>query len=283
MSRYDAMFARLRAAGEGAFGAFVTLGDPDLETSAAILDLLVEAGADMIEVGIPFSDPIADGPVIQASAQRALAAGVRPRDCFDLLARFRERHPDVPIGILTYANLLLARGRDTFYRAAAEAGVDSLLVADVPSLEAEPFAAQAREHGIAPIQIAAANTPPATLVRIAGLCDGYTYCVARTGVTGARDDLRLDHQTMLAQLAAAGAPPPVFGFGISRPEHVRAALAAGAAGVISGSAIVSLVEAGDTQKLAAFVAAMKAATRLDDAPAAERRDSRMERVSDVRG
>ena len=283
MNRYDAMFARLRAAGEGAFGAFVTLGDPDLETSAAILDLLVEAGADLIEVGIPFSDPIADGPVIQASAQRALEAGVRPRDCFDLLAGFRARHADVPVGILTYANLVLARGRDTFYCATAEAGVDSLLIADVPALEAEPFAAQARAHGIAPILIAAANTPPATLSLIARFGEGYTYCVARSGVTGARSDLRLDHEMMLAQLAAAGAPPPIFGFGISRPDHVRAALDAGAAGVISGSAIVSLVEAGDNQKLAAFVAAMKAATRRDDSPAAAPEDSGLEKVRNVGG
>ena len=95
--------------GEGAFGAFVMLGDPDLECSSRLLDLLVEGGADMIEVGIPFSDPVADGPVIQAAAQRALAAGVRVRDCFDLIAAFRGRHPDVPVGILTYANLVVAR------------------------------------------------------------------------------------------------------------------------------------------------------------------------------
>src|SRR6476660_950289 len=107
MSRYAAMFDRLR--GEGAFGAFLMLGDPDLETSARLLDALVEGGADMIEVGIPFSDPVADGPVIQAAAQRALAAGVRVSDCFGLLADFRARHPDVPVGILTYANLVMAR------------------------------------------------------------------------------------------------------------------------------------------------------------------------------
>jgi tryptophan synthase alpha chain len=267
MTRYAAMFGRLRAAHEGAFGAFLTLGDPDLDSSAALLDLVVEAGADMIEVGIPFSDPIADGPVIQASAQRARAAGVRPRDCFGLLAAFRARHPDVPVGILTYANLVVARGRDAFCAAAAEAGVDSLLIADVPALEAEPFAAAARAHGLAPILIAAANTPPPTLARIAALGEGYTYCVARAGVTGARPDLSLDHASMLKTLAEAGAPPPVFGFGISTPDHVRSALAAEAAGVICGSAIVSLAAAGDRQALAAFISAMKAATRFGMAAA----------------
>src|SRR5881628_1545162 len=107
MSRYSAMFERL--AGEGAFGAFLMLGDPDLATSARLLDAVVEGGADMIEVGIPFSDPVADGPVIQAAAQRALAAGVRVADCLELLAGFRERHQSVPVGILTYANIVMAR------------------------------------------------------------------------------------------------------------------------------------------------------------------------------
>ena len=260
MDRYTVMFARLGAAGEGAFGAFVTLGDPDLAAGAEILDALVRGGADMVEVGIPFSDPVADGPVIQASANRALAAGVRPADCFALLRAFRARHPDVPVGILTYANLVLARGRDAFYRAAAAAGVDSVLVADVPMLEAEPFVAAARAQGVAPVLIAAANTPSERLRRIAELGGGYTYCVARAGVTGADDQVRFEHRPMLETLARHGAPPAVFGFGISRPDHVEAALAAGAAGVICGSAIVALVAAGAREDLAEFVVRMKAAT-----------------------
>jgi tryptophan synthase alpha chain len=254
MSRYETMFARNR----GVFGAFVMLGDPDLETSAAILDQLVEGGADMIEVGIPFSDPVADGPVIQAAAVRALAKGVRTADCFALIRGFRDRHPDVPVGILTYANLVLARGRDAFYLAAAAAGADGVLVADVPLLEAGPWAASARAAGIAPTLIAAANTPAARLAEIASLGEGYTYCVARSGVTGADARVRFDHEAMLAALRAAGAPPPVFGFGISRPEHVRAALDAGATGVISGSAIVDLVARGEP--VGPFVESMKAAT-----------------------
>ena len=255
MSRYAALFAR----GEGAFGAFVMLGDPDLRASAAILDALVAGGADMIEVGIPFSDPIADGPVIQAAAARALAAGVRPADCFALIRDFRARHPGVPVGILTYANLVLARGRDAFYRAAREAGADSVLVADVPLMEAAPFVAAARAWGVAPVLIAAANTPPERLRRIARLGEGYTYCVARSGVTGAGETVRLDHREMLAILRAAGAPPPIFGFGISKPGHVRAALDAGAAGAISGSAIVDLVGRGEPVR--PLVEAMKSATR----------------------
>ncbi|MGQ0590841.1 MAG: tryptophan synthase subunit alpha [Sphingosinicella sp.] len=260
MSRYNAMFASLAGRKEGAFGAFVMLGDPDLEGSALILDAIVAGGADMVEVGIPFSDPVADGPVIQAAAQRALKQGVRQTDCFAMLTSFRARHPGVPVGILTYANLVLAHGRDFFYRAAAGAGVDSVLVADVPAFEVEPFAAAARAQGIDPVLIAAANTPPATIGRIARLGAGYTYCVARAGVTGVRADMRLDHGKMLAALADAGAPPPILGFGISQPEHVRLALEAGAAGVISGSAIVAMIEsdpAGAAEAIRVFVSAMK--------------------------
>jgi tryptophan synthase alpha chain len=258
MTRYGAMFERLRAQGEGAFGAFAMLGDPDPAASASILDSLVEGGADMIEVGIPFSDPVADGPVIQAAAVRALAAGTRTTDCFRLLGEFRSRRPEVPVGILTYANLVVARGLEAFYRAAAASGVDSVLVADVPLIEAAPFLAAARSAGVAPVLIAAPNTPADRLARIAAEGAGYTYCVARAGVTGADAQVRFAGD-VIAALVAANAPPPVLGFGISRPEHVRSALEAGAEGVISGSAIVERIARGEDVR--SFVAEMKAATR----------------------
>jgi tryptophan synthase alpha chain len=256
MSRYAAMFDRLD--GEGAFGAFLMLGDPDRETGVALLDAVVDGGADMIEVGIPFSDPVADGPVIQAAARRALSSGVRVNDCIDLIAGFRARHPSVPIGILTYANIVVARAG--FMRDLAEAGADSLLIADVPAFEAEPFADQMEQAGIEPVLIAAANTPDATLSRIASLSKAYTYCVSRAGITGTHAGGEFD-RALIDRLNSAGAPPPVFGFGISRPEHVRAALSAGARGVICGSAIVDLVSRrGD---VAGFVQSLKAVTRND--------------------
>ena len=264
MSRYERMFRALAARGEGAFGAFVMLGDPDLQTSARILDALVEGGADMLEVGIPFSDPVADGPVIEAAAVRALAQGVTPADCFELLGDFRARHPDIPVGLLTYANLVIARGRDAFYAAAEDAGVDSVLVADVPMFEAAPYLSAARGAGVAPVLIAAQNTPEATLRKIAAAGEGYTYCVARAGVTGADEEVRFGHSQMLGTLKAFGAPPPVFGFGISQPGHVAQALEAGAAGVISGSAIVRLIAAspgGEEDAVRGFVSDMKRATR----------------------
>jgi tryptophan synthase alpha chain len=254
MSRYAAMFERLGE--EGAFGAFVMLGDP----LAPALDALVEAGADMIEVGIPFSDPVADGPVIQAAGLRALEAGVRVGDCFDLIARFRERNRHVPVGILTYANLVVAR--PGFMRDAVEAGADSLLVADVPTLEAERFVNDMMQAGIEPVLIAAPNTPGPALRRIAGLSSAYTYCVSRAGITGTHSAGQFD-AGLIDRLAGLNAPPPIFGFGISRPEHVRAALDAGARGVISGSAIVDLAARGGD--VAGFVATLKAATRNESA------------------
>jgi tryptophan synthase alpha chain len=253
MSRYAAMFDRLN--GTGAFGAFLMLGDPDLQTSAQLLDSVVEGGADMIEVGIPFSDPVADGPVIQAAAQRALSAGVRVSDCFDLVAAFRARHPDVPVGILTYANIVVARSG--FMRDAAEAGADSLLIADVPALEAEPFVRDMEQAGIEPVLIAAANTPDAALRRLVSLSRAYTYCVSRAGITGTHAGGQFDAE-LIGRLKQAGAPPPIFGFGISTPEHVRAALATGARGVICGSAIVDLAQRGGD--VAQFVRSLKAST-----------------------
>ena len=262
MTRYAAMFDRCAAAGEGALGAFVMLGDPDRDASAAYLDALVEGGADMVELGIPFSDPVADGPVIQAAGIRALGVGVRTADCLALVAAFRRRHPDIPVGILTYANIVAARGIDRFAAELAEAGVDSLLIADVPSIEAAPYAAAAKAAAINLVMIAAPNTPRAVLDRIAALSSGYTYCVARAGVTGADQQLALDHAPLFGALAEAGAPPPVLGFGIATPGHVAQAIASGAAGVISGSAIVRLIGEGrPPSEIAVFVASLKQGTK----------------------
>lgn len=259
MSRYATMFERLVAKGEAAFGAFLMLGDPDLATSAALLAAAVEGGADMVEVGIPFSDPVADGPVIQAAAQRALAVGARTADCLRLIADFRARHADVPVGILTYANLVMP-GRG-FMRSAAEAGADSLLIADVPAIEAEPFVRRAGQAGLEPVLIAAPNTPDAALQRIASMSKACTYCVSRAGITGTHAAGQFDGE-LVRRLRALGAPPPVFGFGISKPAHVLAALEAGAAGVICGSAIVgAAAKAGHSPtQVASLVSTLKAAT-----------------------
>jgi len=263
MSRYDAMFAALAAKREAAFGGFLVLGHPDAERCPALLDALVEGGCDMVEVGIPFSDPVADGPVIAKAAKQALEAGVRTADCLAMIAAFRARHPDVPIGILTYANIVVARGRERFCKELAEAGADSLLVADVPSIEAAPWAEAAIAAGIDPVLIAAPTTPEPALATIAKLGRGYTYCVARLGVTGSGVAPTMGHGALFAELARLNAPPPVLGFGISSPAHVIEAVASGAAGVISGSALVERAAMADgVEQVRTFCAAMKAATGL---------------------
>jgi tryptophan synthase alpha chain len=267
MDRYADLFTRLEASHEGAFVPFVVIGDPDPSTSLQIITSLIEAGADALELGIPFSDPIADGPTIQAASQRALAAGVTPAACFELLGQVRADHPGLPLGLLVYANLISARGPEAFYRRAAAAGVDSVLAADVPEFEAKPFVQAAREQGVAPVLIASRNTPDDRLARIAELGQAYTYVVARDGVTGVGEEIDLPAKSLFDRLRELGAPPPLLGFGISKPEHVRAALAAGAAGAISGSAVVERManaledRTACLESLTRFANAMKAATR----------------------
>jgi len=267
--RYGALFARLRAAGEGAFVPFVMLGDPDPESSLRIAGALVSAGADALELGIPFSDPIADRPVIQGAANRALAAGTGTAACFKLLARLRREHPDLPIGLLVYANLVVSRTAERFYREAAAAGVDSVLIADLPVAESRPFREAAEAAGIAPVLIAPPNAGDATLQAIARAARGYTYVVTREGVTGADRYFRRDPTQLIARLVDSGAPPPLLGFGISTAEQVRAGLRMGAAGVIVGSALVGVIDrhrgAPDAllRAVGDFAAGLKAATRAD--------------------
>jgi tryptophan synthase alpha chain len=261
------MFDNLKKQKAGAFIPFVTLGDPDLKESEAIIETLIEGGADALELGIPFSDPVADGPVIQVSANRALAKNATPDTCLDLLARIREKYADVPMGLLMYANLVLGKGLERFYARAAECGVDSVLVADVPTLSARSFMEAAQKNGIAPVFIAPPNASDEKLREIAALTKGYTYFLGRAGVTGADREVTAPVGSKIKLLKDAGAPPVVVGFGISRPEHVRACLEAGADGAIAGSATVAIVaeNLGDAKKtreeLHRFVREMKAATR----------------------
>jgi tryptophan synthase alpha chain len=261
------MFENLKKNGRGAFIPFVTLGDPDASVSARIIETLAANGADALELGIPFSDPVADGPVIQTASNRALSNGITPDDCFEIIRGARKKHAEIPIGLLVYANLVIGRGADYFYKRAAESGVDSVLIADAPTLAAPIFAKYASDSGIDSVYIAPPNADEAKLREIAGLTKGYTYFLGRAGVTGADREMSAPISSRIELLKSAGAPPVVVGFGISRPEHVRAALASGADGAISGSATVSIIEKclGDEKKmhedLALFVRGMAAATK----------------------
>ncbi|QSX35924.1 tryptophan synthase subunit alpha [Shewanella sedimentimangrovi] len=266
MNRYQTSFARLAAEGRGAFVPFVTLGDPTPDLSLAIVDALVAGGADCLELGFPFSDPLADGPVIQGANLRALQSGTTPDTCFAMIAEIRAKYPELPIGLLLYANLVYANGIDNFYARAKAAGVDSVLIADVPVEESAPFVASAKAHGIAPIFIAPPNADADTLKQVAELGEGYTYLLSRAGVTGTDTKAGTPVETILRTLAEFDAPPPLLGFGIAQPQQVRDAIAAGAAGAISGSAVVKLIETHRDNptaliaELKGFSQAMKAAT-----------------------
>lgn len=267
MERYETLFKQLKERKEGAFVPFVTLGDPSPEQSLKIIDTLIEAGADALELGIPFSDPLADGPTIQNATLRAFAAGVTPSQCFEMLAAIRQKHPTIPIGLLMYANLVFSRGIDEFYAQCEKAGVDSVLVADVPVEESAPFRQAALRHNVAPIFICPPNADDELLRQIASHGRGYTYLLSRAGVTGAENRAALPLHHLVEKLTEYNAAPPLQGFGISAPEQVTAAINAGAAGAISGSAIVKIIEknvdkpAVMLDELGAFVRAMKAGTR----------------------
>ncbi|MCC3717909.1 tryptophan synthase subunit alpha [Rouxiella badensis] len=267
MERYQQLFKRLESQNESAFVPFVTLGDPNPELSLAIVDTLIEAGADALELGIPFSDPLADGPTIQNANLRAFASGVTPTICFDMLAKIREKHADIPMGLLMYANLVFHNGIDEFYAKCAKAGVDSVLVADVPLEESAPFRAAAMRHGVAPIFICPPNASDNLLREIASHGRGYTYLLSRAGVTGTEKRAITPLNHLVDKLREYNAAPPLQGFGISEPSQVKETLAAGAAGAISGSATVRIIENNQDNpaemlaQLSRFVSEMKAATR----------------------
>jgi len=269
--RYQQAFADLKEKNEKAFIPFVIIGDPNAEQSFEIIKALIDNGADALELGIPFSDPSADGVTIQMAALRALGAGANTDTCIEILAKVREYAPNIPIGLLLYGNLVFARGIDTFYHDMAEVGVDSVLIADLPIRESLPFREAALKHGVAPIFIAPPNASDNTLREVSSFSRGYTYVLSRAGVTGV-DAIEETQQSspakkLISALNEYRAAPPVLGFGISAPEQVKEALTAGASGAISGSAVVKIIEDNLSnnqmmhKKLATFVKSMKSATK----------------------
>lgn len=272
-ARYQASFASLKEKSEQAFIPFVMIGDPNKAQSIAVIKSLIDAGADALELGIPFSDPSADGITIQSAALRALGAGINTDICIEILSEIREYAPQIPIGLLLYGNLVFARGIDSFYKDMSEAGVDSVLIADVPIRESEPFREAALKYGIAPIFIAPPNASDETLRAVSSYSRGYTYVLSRAGVTGVdsaespKNTVNATANKLIESLVAYHAAPPVLGFGISTPLQVKEALKAGALGAISGSAVVKIIEnnlANESKmlfELASFVSEMKAATK----------------------
>lgn len=255
-------FAALRAQGEKALVVFVTAGDPSLDELPAILETLAEAGADVIEVGVPFSDPIADGPTIQASSQRALERGATPSKVLEAL---RGVDLDVPRVLMGYYNTVLRRGLETFAVSAAEAGVSGTIISDLTPEEAGPWRIASRAHGLDTIFLVAPTSTDARLDLACSMATGFVYAVSRTGVTGTGVEVSADVGTLVRKVQARTETPVCVGFGISTPEHVRA-VCADADGAVVGSWLVDLLAqhwqgGAGREKVRAAVAELKAATR----------------------
>ncbi len=257
-------FAELARTGRAGLVAFVTGGDPDLATSAEILAALPAAGADLIEIGVPFSDPMADGPAIQEANLRALATGATPAAVLDLVRSFRRRDADTPIVLMGYCNPILAFGIDAFVARAAEAGVDGLIVVDLPPEEDRELREAARGRGLDLIRLATPTTDDARLPKVLDGASGFLYHVAVAGITGTRGAAEATVARAVARLKAATDLPVAVGFGIKTPTDA-AAVARHADAVVVGSALVREVAAAhaDGDDPAARVAAL--VRRLADA------------------
>ncbi len=232
-------FRRLRTAREPGLVAYVTAGDPSLARTAEILTALADNGADVLEVGVPFSDPVADGPVIQRASERALASKTSLRGTLDMIGRTRSRIR-APIVLFTYANPILRMGEDAFVRAAADAGIDGVLMLDLPVEEAGPFRAQLVAAGIDPIFLLSPTTTDARVEASAALGSGFLYVISRLGVTGTRDRIATDAEALVARIRARSNLPLALGFGISRPEHV-AEVCRWADAAVVGSGLVNVI------------------------------------------
>lgn len=240
MTRISERFAALRAEGKKGFVAFVTAGDPSLDRTVEIALELEEGGADILELGVPFSDPLADGPVIQRASDRALKTGTTLAGVIECARRIRSRS-ELPLLLFTYVNPMIRFGLEAAAAAAREAGVDGVLLTDVPPEEAAGWIGVARASGLDTVFLAAPTSPEPRLRRVAESSRGFVYAVSRTGVTGEKDALSGDAAPLVGRLKALTPEPVALGFGISTPAQVAAA-AAVADGVVVGSALVRFVE-----------------------------------------
>ncbi len=252
MNRIQKRFEDLKARGETAFIPYITGGDPSLEQTERIIAALEEAGSDIIEFGVPFSDPVGDGPVIQEAAQRALAKGTSLRKILALVKKIRETS-EVPILLFSYFNPILVYGIDDFARDAGDAGVDGVLCVDLPPEEAGDYKDRLAEHDICTVFLTAPTTTNERLEIVAKQCTGFVYYVSRLGVTGAQASLADDLREAVARIEKHTDKPVAVGFGISTPEQAHE-VAGMAEGVVVGSAIVRLIaELGDTPETPAKV------------------------------
>jgi tryptophan synthase alpha chain len=266
MSRISETFSKLEQSGERALIAYIMAGDPEPSFTPLIAKAIARH-ADIIELGIPFSDPIADGPTIQAAAERALKSGMSPRKIFEIIAAIR-KEIETPIVVMGYYNSILRFGIERFMKKFAAMGGDGVIIPDLPIEEADEVVRYAKENGIDTIFLIAPTTPKDRIAQICAHSSGFVYLVSLLGVTGAREAISDVAKTLIESVVEKRPDiPPAVGFGISKPEHVREILTSGAKGVIVGSAIVELIANNKDKpetmiaELDEFCAGLKAATR----------------------
>jgi tryptophan synthase alpha chain len=265
MNRYEQVFTQVKKENRIAFIPFAAAGDPDISTSEAIFKTYLDAGADVLEIGYPFSDPVADGPTNQRASRRAISAGLDHTTFFKLIGSLRN-YSEAPLGVLMYANSALHLGYKEFCRRASDAGVDSVLVADMPPEEAGEMQAAMKACGLRSVFIVSELTPPDRMRFICKAIDGFVYVVSRLGSTGVQSEMDMTVKKTLSKLGAVTKLPLCVGFGISAPKHVGQMKKAGAHGAIVGSALVAIIEKNlDNKKkmlseLAKAVREFKAAT-----------------------
>jgi tryptophan synthase alpha chain len=242
MKTIENVFTNLKAQGKGALIGYITAGDPDPKFTPIIAEALIKGGVDILELGLPFSDPIADGPTIQEASLRALNARTTPRAVLELAKQIRHNH-DVPVVIMTYFNPVFRTGLEKFFGTAKDCSVDGVIVPDLPVEEADDYRKAAAKFGVDTIFLAAPSTTDDRLRRIVDCSSGFLYLVSRLGVTGAKSAVQ-DSTIQLAKRVlpfTRGRVPLAVGFGVSKPEHVKSIIGAGADGVIVGSAFVNAV------------------------------------------
>jgi tryptophan synthase alpha chain len=241
--RYQKRFAKLAETGQKAFIPFTLLGWPDPDTSFEIIRTMIESGATALELGWAFSDPIADGPVIQAAAFETLASGFKVTDALKLIERIRTIDSEIPIGLLVYYNMVLVQGIPDFFRLASQSGVDGVLIADLPADNAEEVSEAATNYGVSLIFIVSPLTTDERLTLILQNAGGFIYGVSRLGITGTQERYDEHLQSMIQRVRAQTNLPLCLGFGISTPEQARKMLDLGADGVITGSRVIEIVDA----------------------------------------
>lgn len=240
MSRIADTFRSLDARGEGAYIPYVCAGDPNADFTNRLVSTLFDSGADIVELGLPFSDPIADGPTIQEAMGRSLSAGLKVNDIFAMVSSIRSSDSKKPIVLMTYFNPVLKMGVEEFSRRLASSGGDGILVVDLPPEESSELEHAVKASSLDLIRLVAPSTSNGRIDEILSSASGYVYAVSVSGVTGARDKLGLSGLELVRRVASRRSLPVALGFGISKPEHVREAMMAGASGVVEGSELISM-------------------------------------------